>query len=438
MTIFNRITSRCGALACGVATLATPAMADSGGDTAWILTATALVLFMTLPGLALFYGGLVQGKNLLSVLMQCFAVACLMSVLWLVAGYSIAFGPVTDGITGGLSKMFGGGMTGAPLEGQSIPEPLFMMFQMTFAIITPALMIGAFVERVSFAAVLLFCGLWVLACYAPVAHWVWGGGWLSNYGVIDFAGGIVVHTTAGVSALVFALILGKRKNFPKEIRPPHSPGFVMLGAAMLWVGWFGFNAGSALGANEDAARAMLVTHLSAATASLVWMAIEWSSFKKPTLVGIATGMVAGLATITPAAGSVGPVGAIIIGAMAAIVCYGAVVLIRSKLKIDDSLDVFAVHGVGGILGSLMIPFLAALGPLAPGLGENADGTAITLGQQLGVQMMGVLVVAVFSAVVTAVLLSAIKLVIPLRVDEMAENIGLDQASHGETAYPGGA
>jgi Amt family ammonium transporter len=407
---------------------AAPAFADTG-DTAWILTATALVLFMTLPGLALFYGGLVQSKNLLSVLMQCFAIACLMSVLWLVCGYTIAFGSVSNGLLGGFERAFAGGMTGAPIPEQTIPEPLFFMFQMTFAIITPALIVGAFAERANFAAVLLFCGLWMLLCYAPVAHWVWGGGWLGQRGLADFAGGVVVHTTAGVSALVFVLMLGKRRHFPKELRPPHSPGFVMIGAAMLWVGWFGFNAGSALGANEDAARAMLVTHISAATASLVWMLIEWVSFKKPTLVGIATGMVAGLATITPAAGSVGPVGALVIGVLAALICYGAVVLIRTKLQIDDSLDVFAVHGVGGMLGTLLIPFLAGLGPLAPGLGED-----VTVASQFGVQLTGVVAVAVFSAIVSAIILLAIKLVIPLGVDAEAEENGLDTSSHGETAY----
>ena len=417
---------RFGVLSLLCAALAAPAFADTG-DTAWILTSTALVLFMTLPGLALFYGGLVQAKNLLSVLMHCMAVAALMSLVWLFCGYSIAFGPGEGGIIGGFAKSFGAGITGAPLDGQTIPEPLFLMFQMTFAIITPALIIGAFVERVNFAAMLVFSALWLVICYAPVAHWVWGGGWLADMGVADFAGGIVVHTTAGVSALVFALILGKRAHFPQDMRPPHSPGFVMLGAAMLWVGWFGFNAGSALGANEAAARAMLVTHTSAATASLVWMAIEWVSFRKPTLVGIATGMVAGLATITPAAGSVGPLGAVIIGAASAFVCYYAVGLIRQKLKIDDSLDVFAVHGVGGMLGSLLIPFLAALGPMAPGLAKP-------FAEQLGAQVTGVAVVALFSAVVTAGLLYAIRAVIPLRVPAEDEESGLDSATHGESAY----
>jgi Amt family ammonium transporter len=301
------------------------------------------------------------------------------------------------------------------------------MFQMTFAIITPALIVGAFAERVNFGAMLIFCAFWLVLCYAPVAHWVWGGGWLAQMGVVDFAGGIVVHTTAGVSALVFALILGKRAHFPRDMHPPHSPGFVMLGAAMLWVGWFGFNAGSALGANADAARAMLVTHTSAATAALVWMGIEWVSFGKPTLVGVATGMVAGLATITPAAGSVGPVGALIIGTASAFICYGAVGLIRQRMKIDDSLDVFAVHGVGGILGSLMLPFLASLGPLAPGLQKPIMA-------QFAVQLLGVFVVAVLSAVVTAGLLYAIRLVMPLRVSPEDEEAGLDSATHGESAY----
>ena len=427
MTGVTHIIKRIGALTFLAGLVAAPAFADTG-DTAWILTATALVLFMTLPGLALFYGGLVQSKNLLSVLMQCFAIACLMSLLWLAFGYSIAFGPGSGGLFGGFAKSFAAGITDAPLEGQTIPEALFMMFQMTFAIITPALILGAFAERVNFAAVLIFSGLWMLVCYAPVAHWVWGGGWLAQRGLTDFAGGVVVHTTAGISALVFALVLGKRQNFPKDMHPPHNPAYVMLGASMLWVGWFGFNAGSALGANGDAARAMLVTHTAAATASLVWMTIEWVSFKRPTLVGIATGMVAGLATITPAAGSVGPIGAVIIGILAAVVCYGAVVLIRNRMHIDDSLDVFAVHGVGGILGTLAIPFLASLGPMAPGLGE------VSVISQFGVQLMGVVVVAGYSALVTIVLLLGIRVFVPLRVGAEAEETGLDASSHGESAY----
>lgn len=413
--------------------LAAPAFADTG-DTAWILTATALVLFMTLPGLALFYGGLVQAKNVLSVLMQCLAIACLMSLLWVVVGYSIAFGDGngaaegTGQLWGGLSKAFLGGVETGSVEG-TIPESVFIMFQMTFAVITPALIVGAYVERVNFGAVLLFSALWLIIVYAPVTHWVWGGGWLADRGVADFAGGLVVHATAGISSLVFVMMLGKRKGFPTETKPPHNPAFVMLGASMLWVGWFGFNAGSALGANSGAGQAMLVTHISAATASLVWMAIEWIKYGKPTLVGIATGTIAGLATITPAAGSVGPMGAIIIGAVAAMICYLAVVLIRSRLKIDDSLDVFAVHGVGGITGILLIPFLAALGPMAPGLGEG-----VTVASQFSVQAIGVISVVAWSVVASVVILFIVKLITPLRVGEEDEIAGLDTATHGESAY----
>lgn len=409
-----------------------PASADTG-DTAWILTSTALVLFMTLPGLALFYGGLVRGINVLSVLMQCFAIACLMSILWLAVGYSIAFGDgngAAEGagaLWGGLSKAFLSGIGSDTMSG-TIPEGLFFMFQMTFAIITPALIVGAYVERVNFLAVLLFSALWLLIVYAPVTHWVWGGGWLADQGVRDFAGGLVVHATAGISALVFVIMMGKRQGFGQDMHPPHNPAFVMIGAAMLWVGWFGFNAGSALGANGDAARAMLVTHTSAATAAFVWMMIEWKQFGKPTLVGIATGMVAGLATITPAAGSVGPVGALIIGTLAAFVCYFAVALIRIKLKIDDSLDVFAVHGVGGILGTLLIPALATIGPMAPGLNEGE-----TAMDAFVVQLTGVLSVCAWSLVASVVILFVVKMITPLRVSESAEEQGLDASTHGETS-----
>lgn len=409
-----------------------PAFADSG-DTAWMLTSTALVLFMTLPGLALFYGGLVQSKNLLSVLMQCLTIACLMSILWVVVGYSIAFGDGngaaegTGQIWGGLSKAFLGGVETNSVSG-TIPESVFIMFQMTFAVITPALIVGAFAERVNFAAVLAFCAFWLVIVYAPVAHWVWGGGWLQDMGVADFAGGLVVHATAGISSLIFVFMLGKRTNFPSELRPPHNPAFVMLGASMLWVGWFGFNAGSAVGANAGAGQAMLVTHLSAATASLVWMAIEWFKFGKPTLVGTATGTIAGLATITPAAGSVGPAGALIIGALAASICYYAVYLIRTRMKIDDSLDVFAVHGVGGILGTLLIPFLAAVGPMAPGLGETEIST------QFVAQLTGVAAVCAYSAIASVIILFLIRLVIPLRVSAEDESNGLDTSSHSESAY----
>ena len=412
--------------------IAAPAFADTG-DTAWMLTSTALVLFMTLPGLALFYGGLVQGKNVLSVLMQCLVLACLMSLVWVAIGYSIAFGDgngAAEGagaLWGGVSNAFLGGLTTDAMSG-TIPVSVFVMFQMTFAIITPALIVGAYVERVNFAAVLLFSVLWLVLVYAPVCHWVWGGGWLADQGVADFAGGLVVHATAGISSLVFVLMMGRRTGFPEEMRPPHNPAFVMLGACMLWVGWFGFNAGSAVGANAGAGQAMLVTHLSAATASLVWMAIEWIKFGKPTLVGTATGTIAGLATITPAAGSVGPLAAIIIGTLAAIACYYAVTLIRTKLKIDDSLDVFAVHGVGGILGTLLIPFLAGVGPMAPGLGETS------IGAQFTVQLTGVVAVCAWSAVASAIILFLVKLVTSLRVSAEAEETGLDTATHGESAY----
>ena len=418
-------------LAC-LSFISAPAFADTG-DTAWMLTSTALVLFMTLPGLALFYGGLVQAKNVLSVLMQCLVLACLMSLIWVAVGYSIAFGDgngAADGagaLWGGLSNAFLSGVTTDAMSG-TIPESVFVMFQMTFAIITPALIVGAFVERVNFAAVLLFSVLWLVLVYAPVCHWVWGGGWLADQGVADFAGGLVVHATAGISSLVFVIMMGKRTGFPEDMKPPHNPAFVMLGACMLWVGWFGFNAGSAVGANAGAGQAMLVTHLSAATASLVWMAVEWIKFGKPTLVGTATGTIAGLATITPAAGSVGPLAAIIIGTLAALACYYAVTLIRTKLKIDDSLDVFAVHGVGGILGTLLIPFLAGVGPMAPGLGETS------IGDQFTVQLTGVMAVCAWSAIASVIILFIVKLITPLRVSADDEETGLDTATHGESAY----
>ncbi|NWG46071.1 MAG: ammonium transporter [Alphaproteobacteria bacterium] len=410
----------------------TPALAQeaSRGDTAWVLTATALVLFMTLPGLALFYGGLVRAQNVLSVLMQCAAIACLASLVWLALGYSLAFssGGALDPLIGGLSKAFLAGVGPDSLTG-TLPEPVFFMFQATFAIITPALIVGAFPERVSFATVLLFTALWLVLVYAPVCHWVWGGGWLAGLGAIDFAGGLVVHATAGTSALVFARLLGPRQGFPNELSPPHNPGLTMMGAAMLWVGWFGFNAGSALAADGLAGRAMLVTHISASTASLTWMAIEWSRYGKPSLVGLVTGTIAGLATITPAAGSVGPLGAVIIGAAAAVVCFEGVKIVKNRLRIDDSLDVFAVHGVGGILGTLLLPLLAGLGPLAPGLPEGRSVFG-----QLGVQAIGVVGVVIWSVVVSALILLAIRAVSRLRAPADAETEGLDLAVHGERGY----
>ena len=398
-----------------------------GANTAWILTSTALVLFMTLPGLALFYGGLVRSSNVLSVLMHCFAIACLASIIWLAVGYSIAFAEGTPWV-GGLQKAFLMGVGKESLSGD-LPETVFFMFQMTFAIITPALMVGAYPERIKFGAVLLFSGLWIIVVYAPVTHWIWGGGWLGEMGVLDFAGGLVVHLTAGVSALVLAMVLGSRRGFPKELRPPHNPGMTMIGASMLWVGWFGFNAGSALAANGDAGMAMLATHLSAAMGSLVWLTIEWVKFGKPSLVGIVTGMVAGLATITPASGFVGPIGALIIGLVGGIVCYYMVGLIKHRLKIDDSLDVFAVHGVGGVLGTLMVAVLVDKSFGGAGLEKG-----MTIASQFGVQLTGFAAVLVWAVLASYVLVKIVQSTVGLRVSDDEELEGLDVTSHGETGY----
>ena len=401
--------------------------AVDSGDTAWILTATALVLFMTLPGLALFYAGLVQSKNVVSVLMHHFAVACLMSVLWVVAGYSLAFSG--DGAWfGDLSNLFMGAVT-ATSESGTIPESLFAAFQMTFAVITPALIIGAYVERIKFSAVLIFSGLWLLAVYAPVTHWVWGGGIMAGWGVMDFAGGIVVHATAGTAALVAAIVVGKRRSFPSSVQPPHSPILTMIGACMLWVGWFGFNGGSALAAGQNAAMALLVTHISAAVASLVWMVIEWKKFGRPSVVGIATGMVAGLATVTPASGFIGVPGGIILGLAGGYICYLAVDFIRGKLGIDDSLDVFAVHGVGGILGSLLVAVLAT--DTFSGMGL-ADG--VSVGSQFMVQAKSVVITVIWTAVASYIILKIAAMFGGLRVDEEAELEGLDLSQHGERGY----
>ena len=419
-------------MAVALAMTASPAAAQEldSGNTAWILTSTALVLFMTLPGLALFYGGLVRARNVLSVLMHCMAVACLASVLWLVCAYSLAFddGGGANAVVGGLSKMFLAGIGPEALAGD-IPETVFFMFQMTFAIITPALIVGAYPERVTFATVMLFSGAWLILVYAPVTHWVWGGGWLADLGVMDFAGGIVVHATAGVSALVFAVMLGARHGFPTELRPPHSPGMTMIGAAMLWVGWFGFNAGSALAADGNAGMAMVVTHISAATASLTWMAIEWIKHGKPSLVGTVTGTIAGLATITPGSGFVGPLGGLVFGLASGVLCFVAVQFIKQRLRIDDSLDVFAVHGVGGILGTLLTAVFAlpALGGL--GLPEGA-----TVGSQFGVQALGVVAVVVWAGVASFVILKVIGAMTPARASAEAETDGLDLTAHGERAY----
>jgi Amt family ammonium transporter len=397
------------------------------GNTAWILTSTALILFMTLPGLALFYAGLVKSKNILSVLMQCIAIACLASLIWLSIGYSMAFSEGNQWV-GGLQKVFLSGVERNSLTGD-IPETVFFMFQMTFAIITPALMVGAYVERIKFSAVLLFSGLWLIAVYAPVTHWIWGGGWLAEKGILDYAGGLVVHLTAGISALVLAAALGPRKGFPDQVDPPHNPALVMIGASMLWVGWFGFNAGSALAANEDAGMAMLVTHISAATASLVWMAIDWIKFGKPTLIGLVTGTIAGLASITPASGFVGPIGGLVIGFSAGIVCYILVSFVKSSLRVDDSLDVFAVHGAGGVLGIILVSFLADTRFGGVGYAEGMDSIS-----QLGVQGLGIAAVLTWSVIASLIIIVIVKAVTGLRVDPSFEEEGLDISSHGETNY----
>ena len=397
------------------------------GNTAWILTSTALVLFMTLPGLALFYAGLVKSKNILSVLMQCIAIACLASLIWLGVGYSMAFSEGSQWV-GGLQKAFLSGVEKNSLSGD-IPETVFFMFQMTFAIITPALIVGAYVERIKFSAVLLFSGLWLIAVYAPVTHWIWGGGWLAEKGILDYAGGLVVHLTAGISALVLAAALGPRKGFPDQVDPPHNPALVMIGASMLWVGWFGFNAGSALAANGDAGMAMLVTHISAATASLVWMTIDWMKFGKPTLIGLVTGTIAGLASITPASGFVGPIGGLVIGFSAGIICYILVSFVKSSLRIDDSLDVFAVHGAGGVIGIILVSFLADTRFGGIGYAEGMDSVS-----QLSVQGLGIAAVLVWSVIASLIIIIIVKALTGLRVDPSFEEEGLDISSHGETNY----
>ena len=407
------------------------ALADelNGADTAWILTSTALVLFMTIPGLSLFYAGLVRNKNVLSVLMQCFAITCMVSVMWLVFVYGLAFG---DGGSmnkwiGSLDQMMLGGISRDSMVG-SIPETVFSMFQMTFAIITPALIVGAFAERMKFSAMLWFSAIWLVVVYAPVTHWVWGGGWLQDMGLLDFAGGTVVHVNAGVAALVAALVLGPRKGFGKTQMPPHNLTMTVAGAGMLWVGWFGFNAGSALGANGDAGMAMLVTHISAAAGSLAWMAMEWIRHGKPSVLGIVTGMVAGLGTITPASGFVGPAGALLIGLTAGVVCYSATAYLKHTLKIDDSLDVFPVHGMGGVIGTLMAGiFVGILGGV--GLAEG-----MTMGSQVWVQFVGVAVTFVYCGVLSWIILKLVDAVIGLRVSPDEETQGLDIVLHDETGY----
>jgi Amt family ammonium transporter len=402
-------------------------VADSG-DTSWILVSAALVLLMTLPGLGLFYGGLVRAKNYLSVLLQVAAVAGVASLLWIVAGYTIAFGPVSSGWLGGGANITLAGLADVR-AGTTMPESTFALFQMTFAAITPALMVGAWVDRARFGWVVAFSALWGLVVYAPVAHWVWGGGWLSRIGALDFAGGIVVHTTAGVSALVIALLLGKRQGFPTSALLPHAPGLTMIGAMLLWVGWFGFNGGSAFAANAGAATAIINTHAAAATAALVWIGIERVTFGKPTTVGFATGAIAGLATVTPAAGMISPAAAILFGALAALLCYGAIQMVKVKLKIDDSLDVFAVHGVGGMLGSVMLALF-----LSPALGGSGYADGMAMSSQLGSQLIAIVAVGIYSAITTALIALVVSLVLPMRVSEDDERQGLDVANHGERGW----
>jgi len=415
----------------GLFSLSVSAEGLDTGDTAWMITATALVLFMTLPGLALFYAGLVRSKNAVSVLMQCFAIACIASIVWVVYGYSLAF---TDGnaFIGDLSNAFLSQVGRGDLN-STHPESVWVIFQMTFAIITPALVVGAFAERMKFGAMCLFTVLWLTLVYLPACHMVWQeNGYFYKLGLIDFAGGIVVHLTCGVGALVAAIVLGKRKGFPSSPMPPHNRTMVVTGAAMLWVGWFGFNAGSAAAADTSAGMAMLVTHISAATGAFVWMAIEWLRQGKPTVVGIATGMVAGLATITPASGTVGPQGALLIGFLAGSVCYFATQAIKGILKIDDSLDVFPVHGVGGMLGIIMLCFVGMsegfLGSGAAGLGDNTPMS------QLSIQLQGILVIGLWTAIASWVILKLIGFVTDLRVSEESENEGLDVTEHEERSY----
>ena len=406
--------------------------AVSGANTAWILTSTALVLFMTLPGLALFYGGLVRTRNVLSVLMQCFAIAVVVSILWLVVGYSIAFGPSESAYWGGLSKMMFNGVVIDSLSGD-IPETVFASFQMTFAIITPALIVGAFAERIKFSAMLLFSALWTLIVYFPVANWVWGGGWLGQMGLIDFAGGTVVHVTAGVGALIFAVMIGQREGFLTAPIMPHNLTMSFTGAGMLWVGWFGFNAGSALAADGSAGMAMFVTHISAATGALTWMLIEWIKFGKPSGLGAITGMVAGLATITPASGSVGPAGALIVGLSGGVVCYFATTYLKQKIKIDDSLDVFPVHGVGGIVGTFLAGILVS-GDLGIFSG-NGLAEGMTIGPQVMVQIIGILSVAAYTGILTFILLKIVGAVTSgIRVTQEEEQMGLDITDHDERGY----
>ncbi len=413
-------------------TLAPMAMADelNGANTAWILTSTALVLFMTIPGLSLFYGGLVRVKNVLSVLMQCFSITCIVSILWLLGGYSLAFSEGND-LIGDLSNAFLMNVGEDSMSGD-IPESVFLMFQLTFAIITPALIVGGFAERMRFSSMMLFSAIWVVLVYFPITHWVWGGGWLGDMGLLDFAGGTVVHVTAGVAALVCALVMGTRRGFPRTPMPPHNMTMAITGAGMLWVGWFGFNAGSALAANGDAGMAMLVTHMSAAAGALTWTFAEWIKFGKPSALGAVTGMVAGLGTITPASGFVGPGGALIIGISAGFLCFNATNFLKQRLHIDDSLDVFPVHGVGGALGTILAGVFASssLGVFSgQGLAEG-----MTIGSKVGIQVVGVLATGIYTAIITFGILKLVDAMLGLRVSSDEETEGLDLNQHNERGY----
>ena len=430
--MFKKIKGRYVAMMAGLlGMLPSLALADelSAGDTAWMLTATVLVLFMTIPGLSLFYAGMVRSKNVLSVLMQCFAITALMTVLWVIYGYNLAFGDGggMNAFWGGFGNLFLAGMGVDSMSG-TIPESVFMTFQMTFAIITPALIVGAFAERMKFSALLLFMGVWLTIVYAPVCHWVWGGGWLGDYGVLDFAGGTVVHINAGVAGLVAALVLGKRKGFGTAAMPPHNLTLSVIGASMLWVGWFGFNAGSALAADGVAGMAMAVTQIAAAAAALAWMFAEWKVHGKPSVLGIISGAVAGLIAITPASGSVGPMGALAIGAAAGVGCYWAATSLKRALGYDDSLDVFGVHAVGGIIGAMLTGVFSAVSLGGSGLAHD------TISEQLIAQGLGVGVTIIYTAVVSFIILKAIDALIGLRVDEDSETEGLDVSQHDERGY----
>lgn len=414
------------------AMLSLPAQADTlnGADTAWILTATALVLFMTVPGLSLFYGGLVRSKNVLSVLMQCFTITCVASILWLLIGYSLAFsdGGSLNSVIGGVGNFLMSDIDEGTLFG-TIPESSFALFQMTFAIITPALIVGGIVERMRFSAVVMFSSAWLLLVYVPICHWVWGGGWLAELGVKDFAGGIVVHITAGVAALVAAMMIGNRRGFPEQAMPPHNIALTIMGAGMLWVGWFGFNGGSALAANGDAAMAMLVTHISAAAAAFTWLVAEWVRYGKPSVLGAVTGMVAGLGTITPASGFVGPAGALVIGMSAGLVCFMGTNYLKRSLHIDDSLDVFPVHGIGGVLGTLLTAVFAS-----NALGIFSGQEDINILDQLGIQAVGVVAAIAYTSIVTFAILKVTDVLVGNRVDSEQELEGLDLAFHNEKCY----